>query len=540
MASSTLVIFAESDGWHVGVRSRSGASGVAVPVPRDATSAARAAALSSALREIGVADDGRTRAVLALSSTACLCAPVGTAGLPARQRGQAMLYRFEEKLPVAAEEVAADFVPAPAGAATALGVAVERRVLDPLVAAVESSGGRVAAVCPASLLALQHWLGNAGQAAGVPDAVDESAMVLWPDGVRGLELFVIAGGAPVAWYVIADDVDDIALHVQMATRAAFRPARLVACGVRPEVVSRIEQLGIPVVQAEPAAIHELATESAPLVVSGKRQPWVDLANGGGAGASRRALGGTWAAVAAAVMVFIGCLAVATLWRAARYERLAAGYETEQQAVFREVLPGQPVPLDVRSRLASEVQRGGASGSSGGIAGLPPSAQGLATLRDVMGFLPGDVRFRVYEVRLRDGGFTLEGETRSHGDAEAIAAALRRRAGFSVDSPRTEQGTGGAVGFTITGGLAPAAGGPRVAHGPLLERPTVVQLRGVTLRQLFTFLHATATGRSRLGLKQIRLSAPAAADTGDKWSVEATLAQLVRAPADDAAVREESR
>ena len=64
-----------------------------------------------------------------------------------------------------------------------------------------------------------------------------------------------------------------------------------------------------------------------------------------------------------------------------------------------------------------------------------------------------------------------------------------------------------------------------------DRPTVVHLRGVTLRQMFMFLHAVVIGdHSGVGLPQVRLSAPAAADTGDRWSVEATLTELVRAPA----------
>jgi hypothetical protein len=78
-----------------------------------------------------------------------------------------------------------------------------------------------------------------------------------------------------------------------------------------------------------------------------------------------------------------------------------------------------------------------------------------------------------------------------------------------------------------------------ADGAFVERPTVVEFGGVTLRQLFTFLHAANTGRGNLGLKQIRLSAPAEADTGDRWSVEATLTQLVRAPAPTKVDREES-
>jgi hypothetical protein len=64
-------------------------------------------------------------------------------------------------------------------------------------------------------------------------------------------------------------------------------------------------------------------------------------------------------------------------------------------------------------------------------------------------------------------------------------------------------------------------------GQLGERPTVVQLRNVTLRQMFTFFRAVGGGggggrRSSLQLRQVRLSAPSSEDTGGRWAVESTL------------------
>jgi hypothetical protein len=63
-------------------------------------------------------------------------------------------------------------------------------------------------------------------------------------------------------------------------------------------------------------------------------------------------------------------------------------------------------------------------------------------------------------------------------------------------------------------------------GPLREKPIEVELRGVTLRQVFAFLHAAGTGRPPLRLAEIRLSAPSP-DTGDTWAVRSTLTYLVR-------------
>ena len=81
---------------------------------------------------------------------------------------------------------------------------------------------------------------------------------------------------------------------------------------------------------------------------------------------------------------------------------------------------------------------------------------------------------------------------------------------------------------IEPGPAEPAGGGRYE-----EVPTIVQLRGVTLRQVFTFLHVVGAGRSGLQVKQIRLSAPRNDDVGDRWWVETILTQLVHASEDKA-------
>jgi hypothetical protein len=87
---------------------------------------------------------------------------------------------------------------------------------------------------------------------------------------------------------------------------------------------------------------------------------------------------------------------------------------------------------------------------------------------------------------------------------------------------------------------------RVGETPYREDATRVYLHRVTLRQLFTFLHALAAGRagdpagtagaaaaapagSGLRVKSIRLSAPRGEEAGDRWAVETTLAYLVYDP-----------
>jgi hypothetical protein len=67
----------------------------------------------------------------------------------------------------------------------------------------------------------------------------------------------------------------------------------------------------------------------------------------------------------------------------------------------------------------------------------------------------------------------------------------------------------------------------VENAPYDQVPTTVQLHGVSLQQVLTFLHAVGTGKSGLQLKHIHLSTPQADDAGDRWSVETTLTCLVK-------------
>jgi hypothetical protein len=67
-----------------------------------------------------------------------------------------------------------------------------------------------------------------------------------------------------------------------------------------------------------------------------------------------------------------------------------------------------------------------------------------------------------------------------------------------------------------------------------EKPTVVQLRGVTLRQALTFFHAVGgAGRPSLQVSQARLTAASEGGAGDRWAVESTLTYPVSSADDHA-------
>src|SRR5947209_18703807 len=92
---------------------RTGASGaVAIPFPFSLPVIDSVAVAWDSLRSAGYAGQG---VVLGVPSGACLCAPILSDDLPSKDRRRAMLYRLEEKIPLPAEEVVADFIPTSEG-----------------------------------------------------------------------------------------------------------------------------------------------------------------------------------------------------------------------------------------------------------------------------------------------------------------------------------------------------------------------------------------------------------------------------------------
>src|SRR5687768_588322 len=145
MAAKPFVIFISPLGLGHAFRV-AGAAGtrpVDVPAPPAATPDGFADAAAGALATLGYAGGG---VLLAVPSAWCLCANVTSGDLPARGNRATLVYRLEEKLPVSAEDVVADFIPAADGA-TAFGVCVEKKVLAPLVESLESRGVAVEAIC---------------------------------------------------------------------------------------------------------------------------------------------------------------------------------------------------------------------------------------------------------------------------------------------------------------------------------------------------------------------------------------------------------
>jgi hypothetical protein len=106
-----------------------------------------------------------------------------------------------------------------------------------------------------------------------------------------------------------------------------------------------------------------------------------------------------------------------------------------------------------------------SGVSGTGFELPAQASALDTLWRITDNLPPAIRMRITDIQLDPAGVVLEGQTRSHSDAELISRTLKQ-GNFEVDPPRTERLVAGGVAFTIVARLSGAkpGGKPQPAQG----------------------------------------------------------------------------
>ena len=388
------------------------------------------AILAEHLRSQGYRGEG---VLLAVPSSWCLSAQVSTESLPRHKRHETLLYRLEEKLPIAAETFVADFIRHTQGAT---GVCLPLAHGAPIVQALEAQGIVIDAIIPAALLALQKVV-----------HADVDVIVL--EHSNKAEIFLLDKQLPVGWYFLP--LSEIQMPLALAAATLKRPLKIVAYALNTESRKALEK-----VLAEPATVHndkfeEAAALAGAAVLEGKLTPWINLRRDALAppNAIRAIKKPLIAAVAA--MVFL-CLAVsiALLMRAAHYNAVATEIVAQQESLFRQALPTQAVPVNVSSRLASEADK--LAGLHGGTSQDQTSAtSALVLLRDVVASIPTDLRIRFTELQVTPDHFYVEGQIRNHSDAERLAKALDQIHRWTISNPRTEQAAGGYVTFTITGG-----------------------------------------------------------------------------------------
>ena len=412
--------------------------------------------------------------LLAVPSRWCLAAMISTADLPRKDRRRAMLYRLEEKLPLAAEEVVADFIttyderPTPEVFHLAFGVCCAVETLRPVIDALEADGIPVRHACPAALLA--------GRRTSELNDGDFAAVWQSPNGV---DLLMQHDALLRRWVSLPPDAGAILMHLRLFKAELGKGIFLYLKGLEPGLAARLqaaefELAGSPEedrAEFDPTPIEEgSATESALVeaaAILNGRPAWVDFRRDALAApdAYDRLRPPLTAALLAAGLA-LATLCGVTLWRARANDHFADRYEAAEQQVFAEIFPKVPMPpaAAVRRRLEIERRRVAGSPQVGDTAGAAAGASALVLLNDALSRLPAAVRYRLVELRVSPGELFLDGQARTHGDAGALADALRGMKYYEIAPPGTEQlpatkGEGPAVAFRINGThAAPKASG----------------------------------------------------------------------------------
>lgn len=143
-------------------------------------------------------------------------------------------------------------------------------------------------------------------------------------------------------------------------------------------------------------------------------------------------------------------------------------------------------------------------------------------------------------QLRSGRAAAETAARSLSDCEAIASQIRslteRPAAAAAAELQVSLLTKGIERAAQSARLSPQSL-VRISPQPLRrladtayqEKPTQLELRGLSLQQLMAFIHILSTDGSGLRVSALRVAAPRGQEESELWDAQATLTYLVYAP-----------
>ncbi len=444
-----FTIFVDDNHWLVAKARQSEVDIAPVDPPQDTDSVeAWAHATRQQMETMGYADQP---VVLALPSPWCLTAVIDTDSIERVGRRQAMHYRLEEHLPIAAEQVVADYCEA---ADTAMGVCADLDRVKPIVNALESLGTQVRHVCPVAMLASAEALDHDnslgaillsdinGQANGRPARYD---------------VIQLDRGKPTRWQWLADDVSDITDHLN--------PDNTDIASIGATTDPQLDNLPdtCRVVPIDNTDRYRSAAMRSARILAGTASPWVDLRRDGLGVVDRYDTYRKPVLLLAAAVAMLLISACVVMQMRGRHYNTEANNAFQQQVTIYEDLfreEGLKAPTVVERALKLKAQNmAGMSGQGADTAVTSlQSTSALNRYHAVLAALPTDIRFRITALTIEPDRITIDGEARSYGEAERIAASLRNNTPYDVEPQRTESISAGGVSFTFIATPASTEGG----------------------------------------------------------------------------------
>ncbi len=447
-----FIIFASDEQWSVGVQQDDHVLIETVESVAGKGLAEQVAAVRQAMTHLGYAEQA---AAMAVPSQWCLSAVFSSEDLERGNRHRAMGFRIEEHLPMSAEDFVADYIELSGD--TVLGVCCEYQRLREIVDAFDGAGIVIRHIVPKALLVASHvseevpdadavLIANAPHPSGEECATHEAmASSNGTEDTVTYDFIQFGKGKPVRWLWLSDDEPSVRSQLASCASSNGKPTQVVQVGDLPRRSEYDAIEGVKRIELDGLSADEGAVRHAARVLQETSSPWVDLRRGPLAPPDRyEVYRKPLIAFAASVIALLLCVMAVTHYRGQQFDSMASEYQADQRNVFRRVLPNQHVPSTSRAiemHLTRERGRllalGGQSDGEGQTALILPESA-LTHLVNLLDSLPTSLRFRILELSIEPDLLRVDGEARSHVEAEQVATALRATGLYEVDPPRTQR------------------------------------------------------------------------------------------------------
>ncbi|MEK6250081.1 MAG: hypothetical protein N2C12_17990, partial [Planctomycetales bacterium] len=332
MASNYWLLIQGDDRWHVGRYDGSVSDGYDVDLPAGSDPAATVDLVAGCLTEHGYRGEPL---ILGLQSSSCLSACF-SAETGASQSHQSLMYSLEEWLPLAAEDMVADFVVA---RNSVFGVAVRKSSTKQLVELFENAGVEIQVIAPAVLLGLHSMLSQS--------ASDTTQLLLWQNGDT-VDLIKIADNQANVWEVLPASPTAIADRLNALVLQYGQDLDIRCNGLGDELLAVIAGLpDLNVVDTTDLSLHEAALDTAEKILRGRIDSMINLC--------RDALASTdpYRPVRRHIH-FATCLGVLFLlstaaiffYRGIQYDRIRTDAIDAQTDIYRKVFPKGSIPIGI--------------------------------------------------------------------------------------------------------------------------------------------------------------------------------------------------
>lgn len=430
MKFKTFVIFAGATGWRVG----RGPVRESVQIPAGTTDNDQVAeAIHASLKNIGYKGED---VILALGSERCLAASLDASGLPRKGLRSALTYRMEEHLPIAAEDVTADFI---IRGDSALGVCVVTKNIIGIVEALERTKINISAIMPGLMLGLSEI---------ESELEDSTAAVIWEEQGR-VSIVSLEGRKPANWTLLPLDPEALTRQLRvLAMQREDSPSVWISASAPVfDAVSSVE--GVTLLARRDLALDDAAILGAHRLQAGEAEPMIDLRRDAlGMKDPLRPVRQPLEATMAAAVVLMVVVSLVMLYRASAYQRVEEERIEAQAQLYQETFPGRNLPAgSIRTLLQSEYNRATRSTSDGSAV---PTSSALAVMRQVLDAMPEESSIKLERMEFEDDSFSFEGSADSFVSPEEVASAIKRATGMQVEQPNSRRTETGEWTFSLRG------------------------------------------------------------------------------------------